>query len=106
GNGNMSIAALSPSDTITIGGTAAPATFGLPAAPALPTARTRVSGSEGVGGSVFGFKLGGVSSTLTGANVSGPTGTPPAINVDLSTNPNAGDTITYTFKLPDGTTQD
>jgi flagellin-like hook-associated protein FlgL len=106
GNGNMSIAALSPSDTITIGGTAAPATFGLPAALALPTAGTRVSVSEDVAGSVFGFKLGGASSTLTGANVSGPTGTPPAINVDLSTNPNAGDTITYTFKLPDGTTQD
>ena len=105
GTGNITIAALNPSDTITIGGTASPATFGLPAALALPTAATRVSVSEDVAGSVFGFKLAGVSSTLTGANVTGPTGTPPAINVDLSTNPNAGDTITYTFKLPDGTTQ-
>jgi flagellin-like hook-associated protein FlgL len=106
GNGNISIAALSPSDTITIGGTAAPATFGLASAIALPTAGTRVSVSEDVAGSVFGFKLVGASSTLTGANVIGPSGTPPAITADLSTNPRAGDQITYTFKLPDGTTQD
>jgi hypothetical protein len=62
--------------------------------------------SEDVAGSVFGFKLVGASSTLAGANVIGPSGTPPAITVDLATNPNAGDQITYTFKLPDGTTQD
>jgi flagellin-like hook-associated protein FlgL len=106
GNGNISIAALSPSDTITIGGTASPATFGLASALALPTAGTRVSVSEDVAGSVFGFKLVGANSTLTGANVLGPSGTPPAITADLSTNPSAGDQITYTFKLPDGTTQD
>ncbi len=106
GNGNLSIAALNPADTITIAGTAAPATFGLASALALPTAGTRVSVSEDVAGSVFGLKLVGASSTLTGANVIGPSGTPPAITADLSTNPSPGDKITYTFKLPDGTTQD
>ena len=50
GNGNISIAALSPADTITIGGTASPATFGLASALALPTAGTRVSVSEDVAG--------------------------------------------------------
>jgi flagellin-like hook-associated protein FlgL len=106
GNGNISVAALNTTDTITIGGTAAPSTFGLASALALPTPGTRVSIGEDVAGSVFGFKLSGASSTLTGANVIGPSGTPPAITVDLATNPNAGDQITYTFKLPDGTTQD
>jgi flagellin-like hook-associated protein FlgL len=106
GNGNLSITALSPSDTIAINGTAAPATFGLASTLAIPTPGTRVSVSEDVAGSVFGFELAGASSTLTGANVLGPSGTPPAITVDLSTNPNPGDQLTYTFKLPDGTTQD
>jgi flagellar hook-associated protein 3 FlgL len=106
GNGNISIAALSPADTITINGSVAPATFGLASALALPTAGTRVSVSEDVAGSPFGFKLAGASSTLAGANVIGPSGTPPAITVDLSTNPGAGDQLTFTFKLPDGTTQD
>jgi flagellin-like hook-associated protein FlgL len=106
GNGNISIAALSTSDTITIGGTASPATFGLASALALPTAGTRVSVSEDVAGSVFGFKLLGANSTLAGANVIGPSGTPPAIAVDLSTNPNDREQLTFTFNLPDGTKQD
>ena len=106
GNGNLSIAALNPADTITLAGTATPVTFGLASALALPTAGTRVSIGEDVAGSVFGFKLVGANSTLTGANVLGPTCTPPAITVDFSVNPSEGDRITYTFKLPDGTTQE
>jgi flagellar hook-associated protein 3 FlgL len=106
GNGNLSIAALSTADTITLAGTAAPATFGLASALALPTAGTRVSVSEDVAGSVFGFKLVGASSTIAGANVIGPSGTPPAITVDLSSNPSDRDRITYTFTLPDGTTHE
>jgi flagellar hook-associated protein 3 FlgL len=105
-NGNISITALSAADNITIGGSAAPATFGLSTALAIPSAGTRVSVSEDVAGSPFGFKLGGVTSTLTNANVIGPSGTPPSISVDFATNPNAGDTLKLTFKLPDGTTQD
>jgi flagellin-like hook-associated protein FlgL len=65
-----------------------------------------VSVHEDVAGSPFGLKLAGVSSTLTGATVSGPTGSPAGISVDLGgVNPNNGDTVTYTFTLPDGTSQ-
>ncbi len=64
-----------------------------------------VSISEDVAGSPFGLKLAGVSSTLTGATVSGPTGSPPAISVDLGSNPNDGDSIQFSFDLPDGTSQ-
>lgn len=65
-----------------------------------------VSVNEDVAGSPFGLKLAGVNSTLTGASVTGPSGSPAAISVDLGvTNPNDGETVTYTFSLPDGTSQ-
>src|ERR1017187_10994859 len=65
-----------------------------------------VSVSEDAASLPFGLKLAGVNSTLTGATVTGPTGSPAAISVALgATNPNNGDTITYTFALPDGTSQ-
>lgn len=51
----------------------------------------------------FGFKLDTVSSTLSNATVTGPTGTPPAASVAFSGQPTANETIAYTFKLPDGT---
>src|SRR5216684_3501387 len=69
-------------------------------------AGTNVSVSEDVAGSPFGFKLAGVSSTLTGAAVTGPAGVPASINVNLAANPNDGDKITFTFNLPDGSTED
>ena len=69
-------------------------------------AGTNVSISEDVAGSVFGFKLATVNSTLTGAVVTGPAGAPPLINVNLAANPNSGDKITFTFNLPDGSTED
>jgi len=57
-------------------------------------------------GSSFGLKLGSVSSSLTGATVTQPTGAPPAVTVDLgAVNPNNGDKITFNFNLPDGTTE-
>jgi flagellar hook-associated protein 3 FlgL len=67
---------------------------------------TSVSLSEDVAGSPFGLKLNAVTSTLTGATVTGPTGSPAAISVALgATNPNPGDQISFTFNMPDGTTQ-
>jgi flagellar hook-associated protein 3 FlgL len=70
-----------------------------------PTA-TSVSLAEDVAGSPFGFKLFGVSSSLTNATVTGPTGSPAAISVDLTAgNPNDGDSISYTFTLPDGSSE-
>lgn len=54
--------------------------------------------------SPFGFKLASVSSTLTNATVTGPTGSPAAIGVDLTAgNPNPGDSLTLRLNLPDGT---
>jgi flagellar hook-associated protein 3 FlgL len=70
-----------------------------------PASGSQVSVSEDIAGSVFGFKLAGVSSTITGATVSGPTGSPPGITVNLGSNPNVGDAVTFSFNLPDGTSE-
>ena len=67
---------------------------------------TSVQVAEDVAGSPFGFKLSSVTSSLTGATVSGPAGSPAAVSVDLgATNPNPGDQVSFTFNLPDGTTE-
>ena len=55
--------------------------------------------------SPFGFKLAGVTSSLTNATVSGPSGSPAAVSVNFTGAPNDGDAITLNFNLPDGTTQ-
>jgi flagellin-like hook-associated protein FlgL len=66
---------------------------------------TSVKVAEDVAGSPFGLKLSAISSSLTGATVTGPTATPSAVSVDLgATNPNDGDRVSFAFKLPDGTT--
>jgi flagellin-like hook-associated protein FlgL len=71
-----------------------------------PVSGSTVSIAEDAAGSPFGLKLSAVNSTLTGATVTGPTGSPAGISVALgATNPNNGDTITFTFALPDGTSQ-
>ncbi|WP_315721050.1 MULTISPECIES: flagellar protein [unclassified Bradyrhizobium] len=62
--------------------------------------------AEDVAGSPFGFKLSSVTSSLTNATVTGPSGSPAGISVDLTAgNPNAGDQISFVFKLPDGTSE-
>ena len=62
--------------------------------------------AEGAAGSPFGFKLNSVTSSLTNATVTGPSGSPPSVSVDMTAgNPNPGDQISYTFNLPDGTTE-
>jgi flagellin-like hook-associated protein FlgL len=69
-------------------------------------AGTVVAVSEDAAGSPFGLKLAAVNSTLSGATVTGPAGSPAAISVDLgASNPNDGDSITFTFALPDGTSE-
>ena len=70
-----------------------------------PTA-TSVQVAEDVAGSPFGLKLSAVSSSLTGATVTGPAGSPAAVSIDLgATNPNDGDKVSFAFNLPDGTTE-
>ncbi|MDI3565206.1 flagellar protein [Bradyrhizobium sp. Arg816] len=62
--------------------------------------------SEDVAGSPFGLKIKAVSSTLTGATVTGPSGSPVSFSVDLNgVNPNNGDKLSVQFTLPDGSTE-
>jgi flagellin-like hook-associated protein FlgL len=67
---------------------------------------TTVSVAEDFAGSPFGLKLSSVSSSLTGATVTGPSGSPAGVSIALGalTNPNPGDQVSLTFNLPDGTT--
>jgi hypothetical protein len=70
-----------------------------------PTA-TSVNVAEDVAGSPFGLKLGTVSSSLTNAVVTGPSGSPAGVSIDMTAgNPNNGDQISFSFSLPDGTTE-
>jgi flagellar hook-associated protein 3 FlgL len=70
-----------------------------------PPATTTVT-SLAEDGSSFGLKLGSISSSLTGATVTQPTGSPPAATIDLgAVNPNDGDKIAFNFNLPDGTSE-
>jgi hypothetical protein len=67
---------------------------------------TAVQVAEDAAGSPFGLKLNAISSSLTGSTVTGPAGSPPAFSVDLgASNPNNGDTVSFKFNLPDGTTE-
>jgi flagellar hook-associated protein 3 FlgL len=67
---------------------------------------TSVQLAEDAPGSPFGLKLSAVSSSLTGATVTGPSGSPAAVSIDLgSGNPTNGDQVSFAFKLPDGTTE-
>jgi len=70
-----------------------------------PVVGSTVSMNEDVAGSPFGFKLAGVTSSLTGATVTQPTGSPSTLTVALGSNPNDGDSIQFTLTLPDQTTQ-
>ncbi len=101
--GNITITAGNTTDSITITGTANPATFGLAASTAAPT--TPITLSEDAAGHPFGFKLMAVTSNLTGAIVTGPAGVPPSASVGFATNPTAGQSLRFTFTLPDGTTE-
>jgi hypothetical protein len=70
-----------------------------------PTA-TSTQLAEDVAGSPFGLKLASVTSSLTNATVTGPSGSPAGVSVDFTAgNPNPGDSFGLTFDLPDGTTE-
>ena len=66
---------------------------------------TGVSLTEDLG--VFGFKLAGATTNISGATVTGPSAPPAVLSVDLgAANPSAGNTVTFTLTLPDGSTRD
>ncbi|AWL95052.1 flagellar hook-associated protein 3 FlgL [Bradyrhizobium ottawaense] len=70
----------------------------------LPSGAIQVS--EDVAGSPFGLKVSAVSSTLTGATITGPSGSPVSFSVNLNgVNPNNGDKLSVQFTLPDGSTE-
>jgi hypothetical protein len=54
----------------------------------------------------FGFKLQGGATTVPGATISGPAGSPASLEVSLSSQPTPDQTIRLTMRLPDGTTDD
>ena len=67
---------------------------------------TKLNVAEDVAGSPFGLKLNSVVSSLTNVTVTGPAGSPAAVSVDMTAgNPNPGDQISFSFNLPDGTTE-
>jgi flagellar hook-associated protein 3 FlgL len=69
-------------------------------------AGSTVSINEDVAGSPFGFKLASVGSSLTGATLTQPTGSPSTATVTLgAANPNNGDSVQFGLTLPDGTSQ-
>jgi flagellin-like hook-associated protein FlgL len=55
--------------------------------------------------SPFGLKISAVTSTLSGATVTGPGGPLASLNVNFTGAPTAGQQVTVGFNLPDGTTQ-
>src|SRR4051794_39676253 len=62
--------------------------------------------SEDAAVSPFGLKIAAVSSTLTGAAVTGPSGSPVSFSVDLNgVNPKNGDKLSVQFTLPDGSSE-
>ena len=70
-----------------------------------PTAPS-VQVAEKVARSPFGFKLASIVTGVTGAAVTAPAGSPPAMSVDFNAaTPAEGETVTLRFTLPDGTTE-
>src|SRR5215208_376241 len=61
--------------------------------------------AEDAPGSPFGLKLASISSTLSNATTTGPAGVPPAVSVNLTGVPSAGEAVKFQFTLPAGTTE-
>lgn len=81
-------------------------TSGLGRIGVLQPVPTQVALSEELPATAFGFKLSTISSTLTGSTVTGPAASPPQVSIDLgATNPNAGETVSFTLDLPDGSSE-
>ncbi|HWM49333.1 MAG TPA: hypothetical protein VNR11_20730 [Xanthobacteraceae bacterium] len=98
--GDISITATGISDSIAVTGTANAAAFGLATTTAAPT--NMVTLAEDAAGHPFGMKLLSYNSNLAGATVT--TGGPPAsYGVNFGANPAAGQQISFSFTLPDGT---
>jgi hypothetical protein len=102
-DGNVTITGANTTDSITVGGSVPPATFGLAATTAAPS--NVVGLSEDVAAHPFGFKLAAIGTTVTAATVTGPAGSPAAVSIDFHAQPLDGETVDVRFNLPDGTTE-
>jgi hypothetical protein len=102
-DGNITITGANTTDSITVGGDVSPTTFGLAATTAAPS--NVVGIAEDVAGHPFGFKLAAIATTVTGATVAGPAGSPAAVSIDFHAQPLAGETVDVRFDLPDGSTE-
>lgn len=58
------------------------------------------------GAGPFGFKITSLTSDMTGATASGPTGTPQAITLGVTGTPEVGQTVRVGLTLPDGSTEE
>jgi flagellar hook-associated protein 3 FlgL len=70
----------------------------------IPVVGPQVSIAEETPPTVFGMKLSSVSS-LNGATVTGPSGSPAGIGINFTGLPSPGDAITVSFALPDGSSK-
>jgi len=101
-SGNITITAANTTDAITVGGTASPTKFGLSTTTALPS--NVVGLSEQSPPTVFGFKLGSISTTSSAIAVTGPTSPSPAlVTADFRAQPASGDQVSIGVNMPDGT---
>lgn len=70
----------------------------------LASAPSTLTLGEDAAGSPFGLKLGAVTSSAAAITAPAPAGAPPATTLTVASQPTAGDTVGFTFTLPDGTT--
>jgi flagellin-like hook-associated protein FlgL len=65
-----------------------------------------VSIAEDAAGSPFGFKLASIATTVSGAAVTAPAGSPQVESIDFTgSTPAEGETVTLRFTLPDGSSE-
>jgi flagellin-like hook-associated protein FlgL len=80
-------------------------TLGLGRLVITPPTPTSVQIAEEAPPTVFGFKLASMTSGLSNATATGRAGAPPAVSVDFTALPNAGESIELRFNLPDGSSE-
>jgi flagellin-like hook-associated protein FlgL len=80
-------------------------TLGLGRLAITPPTPTLVQVAEEAPATVFGLKLASMTSGLSNATATGPIGAPPAVSVDFTGLPNAGESIELRFNLPDGSSE-
>lgn len=55
----------------------------------------------------FGLKVSAITSTISGATITAPAGAAPqSMSIDLTSQPKDGDTVRFSFTLPDGSSED